>query len=57
MIIPPYIFIKELLDSYNKYKICNENKKKFIECMNNYVIYNKHTDCTEYYDNIIKYNC
>ena len=21
------------------------------------IIYNKHTDCTEYYDNIIKYNC
>ena len=57
MITIPHIFLNDILKSYNKYKLCKFNKKKFIECMNNYIINDKYEDCNKFYKNIIKYKC
>ncbi len=54
---PPFIKINDFLKSYNKYKLCKYNKKKFIDCMNNYIIKDKYEDCNEYYEELIKYKC
>ena len=53
---PPFIFINDFLKSYNKYKICKYNKKKFLECMND-MLNDKNINCNQYYEKLIKYNC
>jgi len=57
MITIPYIFLKDISNSYNKYKLCEFYKKKFIECINHYIIKDKYEDCNKYYKNILKYKC
>ena len=56
MIIPPYIFVNDILKSYHTYLICKDNKHKFIICMNNYINGKSDFNCNEIYE-IIKYKC
>lgn len=57
MIIPPYVFVKEICNSYHNYKLCKENKKKLVNCLNNYILYNKEQDCNKYFNILIKCKC
>ncbi len=57
MITPPYVFVKDITYNYNKYKICEINKRKFIECINNYIIKDKYENCNQLFDVIKKYKC
>mgnify|MGYP004350002485 CR=1 FL=1 len=41
MITIPYIFLKDISNSYNKYKLCKDNKNKCIICMNNCIFKNE----------------
>jgi hypothetical protein len=57
MLKPPYIFIKDMINSYKTYKLCNVTNKQFIECMNNYILKNKNENCNIYYDILKKNKC
>jgi hypothetical protein len=49
----PYIFMKDILNNYYKYKLCNEYNKKFTECNNNL----KNNNCDIYLKFLERYKC
>lgn len=57
----PYVFMKDILDNYYKYKLCNEYNKKLIECNNNLKSNNCDNNCDNKCDIYLrfleKYKC
>ena len=57
MISPPCIFVNDILKSYHTYLICKDYKKKFIDCINNYISKDANENCNELFEVIKKYKC
>ena len=53
----PYVFIKDFIKIYENYKICKENKKKLLECLDNYIMGNDNNNCNNYFKILNKNNC